>query len=204
MPRLIDKSGGFWTDFINRRKTPAQFIKQNLIPDSRIMRKVGEEAISSVKGSVKHKIVIKYLHGNLVMNSFSNGSYSNGILKRRSIDGDEYEPLKDSTLRSREWKASEGLISSNRGADFIERETSNHILNGMKVKSVNETSKTASCTIGWEGENEVIADAQDKGKEVTTQWFDKGELTVKVPAHHFIGFQKEFIDNYFDMMSQLF
>lgn len=202
MARLKDNSGGFWTEFINRRFNPSQFLRQNFIPNTKVMRKIGEEAISSVKGSNKHKIVIKRVHNNVVVHSFStHGTYPNGIIKRLSFDGEEYPELKHSTLRHREWKAEHGLIPVNRGPQFIERETSQHILNGLKVKSVNAYRKRADVTIGWQGKNEQIADVQNKGGAVTSQWFDDMK-TSEIPPHRFIGFQQQFKDNFYSIMKE--
>ncbi len=203
--RLKDNADGFWIEFINRRKSPEQFLRQNLIPDAKVMKVLGEEAISSVKGSVKHKIVVKKVaNKGVVVHSFStHGTYPYGILKRQSPNSENYPDLEDATLRHRKWKAKEGIIPSFRGKDFIERETSKHIMDGLKIKSTKETNKSASVTIGWTGENERIANVQDKGGVVTSLWFDKELKTSEIPAHHFIGFQQIFIDNFFDTFKQL-
>jgi len=199
--KLIDNSGGFWTNLIVRRKNADLAISQNLLPNSQMMRVVANEAISSIKGSTKHKIIAKLTNGELTLQSSTNGEYSYGIKKRISPDGTPYERLSNTTLRMRKWKAEHGEIPSARGADYILRETSKHIYNGLKVLSVKIGRKNAYAEIGWTGEDETIAKIQDGGDTITEHW--SGQEVV-LPPRPFRGFQQEFIDNFFNILNQVY
>jgi hypothetical protein len=215
MAKIKDNANGFWIEFIKRKGSTELFLRQNVVPDSRLMRIVGQEAISSIKGSIKHKITFKYYYGKLLLNRLSNGSYSFGITKRISPNGQPYQKLDETTLKQRILKSYIGEFEVARNKNFILRETSSHIMRGLKIKSSMQTRKASGIVIGYpDVENEKIANLQNKGGRVSTRWlfaseFDRDLIlnkmkTSEIPARPFIGFQKEFIDNYFSMMKDLF
>lgn len=192
--KIIDRSGGMWIDMIKRRKNADLVLRQRLLPDENTMRMIGEEMISSVRGSVKHKFQVAGLQSqsgvNIIVHRFSNGSYRYGILKHTSPDGTPLEPLKESTIRHREYK---GI---NRGPVFLLRETSRHIYEGLKVKFINIGKRRHEVGVGWTGENEKLVQQHEVGFVATTPFFDKSpEKGLLVPARPIRGFSRELIDN---------
>lgn len=202
--KLMDKSGGFWTNLIVRQQSGDLAIEQSLIPNERLMRKLGEEAISSIKGSVRHTIVTILVDGKLTFNTSQNGTYPYGIFKRTTPDGEPYQPLDLSTLRYREWKFEQGEADVNRGKSFILRETSTRIVGGLHIQNLRHGNITAGVDIGWDGHDEEVALLQDKGGETSTPWFDEGDRTVQIPARHFRGFQEEFMNNFYSILDEIF
>lgn len=79
-----------------------------------LKRYIGNEIISGFKGLSAKKAIVNR-EGRVTTRAA--GVYPYGISKRRSPDGTPYEPLKESTLRSRK---REGI---SRGEGFILRET---------------------------------------------------------------------------------
>jgi len=197
--RLIDNSGGIWSEIILRRKSMNLVIKQRVIPDDQLTKGLGLEAIDSVKGGPKHKFVIKSDgKGGVVFHRFTSGTYKYGIQKRISPDGKPYVELNKATIRHREFK---GIA---RGAAFILRETSSHILNGLKIlKQARAAKGGKSIEIGWIGEDEKLAQLHDKGGEVTSSWFNT-EKTSEIPARPLRGFQPEFVENFRRIMLDFF
>jgi len=198
MPRLIDRSGGVWSEIITRRKNANLVITQRVIPDERLMFMIGEEAVSSIKGSIKHKFSITSSNGKVHFARFHNGTYPYGIMKRISPDGEKFEPLSETTVKEREWSGVD------RGRPFILRRTSEHIMEGLKVLYQSRGPRGGKrVEIGWRGEDERLAILNDKGGSVTTDLFDRGPKTVNIPARPFRGFQEEFIRNFYDIMAQV-
>lgn len=190
--KIVDRSGGFWLDVFQKRKDPEVAFRQNYLPDKVATKMLAGEIISGMKGSVKHKIMVRHINGRLVISRVPNGSYSTGIMKRKSPDGTDYEPLSPVTLAIRKM---DGIT---RGAAFILRATSEHIFNGLKIKSLEFTKKGSKVAIGWTGENEVIAVQQDQGFEVKaarkTESGGLSQYTIKTPARHHIGISEETIN----------
>lgn len=192
--RIVDNSGGLWTNIIKHRMEPGMAIRQNYIPDERVTKLLAEEVISSIKGSTKHKFSVKHIAGKLVIARFGSGTYSNGILKRKSPDGTDYIPLSQTTLDIRK------IDGNNRGAAFILRETGQHIMNGLKILKLTLGPRGGKLAeIGWDGENEEIAMKQNKGfSTVTVRENKQGEkrfTTTEVPARPFIGISEELQNN---------
>ena len=190
--RLIDNSGGFWGDIIIRNVNPDMVIKQHFEPSPELMEILGDEMISAVKGSVKHTVVVEQDNdGHKTINAFGNGSYQYGILKGTDPDGEPLKPLSDNTLRIRKEEK-----QIDRGETFILRETSQHILQGLMIKSLNNKS----VVIGWTGEDEeiVIANATDREVEnpAITYWgVNAKRKKVPVPARDIRGLSDEFREN---------
>lgn len=192
--KLEDNSGGFWTDLIIHRRGASYAIKQHLIPDERFTKIIADETISAIRGSTKHKLVVERRNGKISYHLFNNGNYSEGILQGRSPDGTPYEPLSPTTLKFRKWKG----IS--RGASFILRETSQHILNGLKILSfTSRPNGGKSAEVGWTGEDAEIARAQNDGfatASPATGFAGKQTVnSVQIPARPFIGFSEELKEN---------
>lgn len=198
--KLVDKSGGFWTNIIMRKMDPAIAFRQNYIPDENITRLFAEETMSAIKGSVKHKISVTHVAGKLVVARFNNGTYSTGILKRTSPDGTPFVPLNPLTL---ELRKAEG---NNRGAAFILRATGKHIMDGLKILKLTTAPKGGKfAEIGWSGENAVIAVKQNEGFQethATVKHKSKEDgrknvtaITSVVPARPFIGISEELQNN---------
>ena len=197
MPRLIDRSGGFWTEVILKKKPMELVIRQNLIPDRRAMEMIGKEAISSIKGGRKSRLNVVMKGGRLVYHRYGSGTYPFGIQKRISPDGTPYEPLKDITLRHRKYKADLGEIPTARGESFILRETSAKIFKGVIVKRVTTTSRgIAEVVVGFL--NQKLALKHDQGGNARSPLFGKVKV-AKIPARPFIGLQKSFVDNFHKM-----
>ena len=197
--RLIDNSGGIWGEVITKKKNMNLVLKQRLIPNDALMRALGEEAISSVKGGIKHKFTLANNgRGKVVFHKFNSGTYKFGIQKRISPDGELYEELKDSTIRHREWKG------NFRGKLFALRETSLNIMKGLKIVFLARAAKGGKqVQIGWTGKSEELAQIQDQGDVVTSEWFDK-VMTSVIPARPFRGFQSEFIEHFKKIMLDFF
>lgn len=198
MPRLVDRSGGFWIEVIRKRKPVALVVKQNLLPDQRAMVMLGEEAVQSVRGGKKSRLDVSLRGGRLHYNRFSSGTYPYGIAKKASPDGTPYEPLSPGTLKHRKWKQKEGIISTARGAAYILRETSKKIFEGIAVSSISSSSRGVSSTV-IRFANPRLAEKQDRGGAVRSPWFGKVKES-KIPARPFIGFQQAFVRNFLNMM----
>lgn len=191
--RIDDKTGGFWTDIIVRKKLPEVAFKQNYTTDAVANNMLAEEAISAIKGSVKHKFSIRHVRGKLVIARFSDGKYSTGILQRKSPDGTPYAPLSETTLAMRK------ADGNSRGPAFILRETGKHIMDGLKIISRNTTRKGMKFEIGWVGEDAKRASEHNAGFGWTivyeNSFGEKRFYDVTVPARPFIGLSKEFVEN---------
>lgn len=200
----IKDSSGFWIEFIRRREGMEMFLKQSFLPDAKVMEKIGKEAISSIKGSKKNKIMIQKVGGQVVINTVPNGSYKYGIMKETSPSGFSYRRLEDSTKRFITDQRKKGALPSKVGFPILRR-TNEHIFNAMIVKTLKETWKTSACTIGFNSpENEEIAMLHHFGGEsAPTLWFDDEYVSSTIPPRRFWAFQEEFIQNFYDSMKQL-
>ncbi len=193
--KLEDNSGGFWTDLIIHKRGAAFAIKQHLIPDERFTKLIADETISAIRGSTKHKLVVERKNGKISYHLFGNGNYSEGIIQGISPDGTPYEPLSKTTLKFRKWK---GIT---RGVSFILRETSEHILNGLKILSfTSRPNGGKSVEVGWTGEDERIALLQNNGipDNPNPSSSFRGVASDRkspVPARPFIGFSEELKEN---------
>jgi len=207
--KLTDRSGGFWGDLIVRRKNADLVVKQHFQPSLELMNKLGDEAISAVKGGAKHRFEFaRTLSGGIIMHSFKSGTYRYGIAKQRSPDGIALAPLSDVTLRVRKEKG----IS--RGPAFILRETSKHIFDGLRKKFVSKKR----VEIGWDGFNEQLVDLNENDRSVenpanfifskTNLLFGGGPVVKKelppvtVPARRIRGFSDEFRDNTIEILQK--
>lgn len=198
MARLQDNSNGFWFELIRRKKNPDLVIKQRFVPNDALMRTLGNEAISSIKGSVKHKVAFSVVNNNPVFHAFASGQYPRGIIKRISPEGQPYEPLAESTIRHRKFK---GI---GRGSQFILRETSQTILAGLKIKKLTRPPQGGKrVEIGWSEVNEEIVRLQDEGGTVISEFFGK-EKESEIAPRPFRGWQPMFIDNFFAIMRQFY
>ena len=201
--RLVDRSGGFFTNLIIKKVNPDLVITQSFIPDELLMKKIGDEAISSIKGSVKHKFVVRRQNGKLVFNTFPSGSYLFGIQKRISPDGTPFQPLSKATMAIRQWKAEKGQITF-RGAAFILRETSRHIMEGLRIKYLSKSPRGGKrVEIGWTGENERIANLQNDGSAENKNPAIHSDKDAPIPARPFRGFSEEFRENFFSILRDI-
>jgi len=194
---FVDNSGGLWGKLLFSNEDIQEVI-WNAINNRKLFRYFADEMVSSVKGGPQHSFTITRKNdGKLRFARFATGSYPYGIAKRLSPDGSQYEPLKKSTLRHREWKAKVGELPTNRRGSFILRETSEHIFYGLKITNKTITDNSANFEIGWTGENQNIALKQNSGFNTgKNEWFGKDpKSNMKVPARPFIGIQKQCIDN---------
>jgi hypothetical protein len=195
--KLVDNSSGFWTDVIIRRINPDMVIRQHFEPSIELMTILGNEMISSVKGSVKHNITVGMSNeGQKTIHSFPSGSYQYGIMKQTDPDGNPLAPLSDNTIRIRREEK-----QNNRGYAFILRETSQHIFEGLKIKVLN----LKSVVIGWTGEDEqrVTENANEREVEnpAITYWHvNAKKKTVTVPARDVRGLSDEFRENFLHIM----
>jgi hypothetical protein len=198
---LRDNSGGIWTKLFQRNMSPELVLSQAYMPTDNHARIIAREIISSIKGSVRSKFSVTRQDGNLVMARHHSGSYSRGIMKQISPNGEPYKLLEDSTLNIRK------LVKNiNRSQAFILRETSIHIMNALKIKGIVGSRKYKTARIGWDGQNEQIAILQNKGGEVinpATEYFGITADNVKVEARPFIGLQPELIETFQQMVNQL-
>lgn len=201
--KLIDNSGGIWTNLITRRINPDLVIKRAIIPNEKLVKEMANEAISSIKGSIKHRFKIGRVNGELIFNKFPSGTYEYGILKRKSPDGEDWEELNPLTLKHREFKFKEGKIDQVRGKSFILRETSKHILNGLKIKKIRRKfSGGQTIEIGWDSKNEEIVRLQNDGGSVFDEWFDTFKSSF-IPSRPFRGFQKQLRENFRNILEQI-
>jgi len=193
--RLIDHSGGFWFEVIKRRKSGDMALVHRFMPDETLLRIIGEEAISSAKASVKHKLIATARRGKFMVHRFPNGKYKYGISTRTTSDGKEWPELKDSTIRHRQWK---GI---NRGKVFALRETSQHIYQGLHIKRIIMGRTKRTIEIGWRGKDEKLAMLHEQGFRTSTPWFGKpAKSAYIVPARKIRGFSRELLEN----LKQLF
>jgi hypothetical protein len=203
--KLYDNSGGFWTDIVIKRNNPQNTIKNYFLPDENSARIIGQEMISSIKGGARNQILFKRRGGKVIALSKPSGSYSFGILKRISPNGVPYEQLSHMTLWLR--KNQKGI---NRSEAFILRETSRHILDGIRILSIKNHPRSGgfTVTVGWSGENENIAEKQNSGFTAENPLNEYGIVSAKlsdveIPARPFIGFQDEFREVLEKMMNSL-
>lgn len=212
--KLRDNSGGIWGEIILKRKNPEVVLREVALPgDPRFARLMAEEAISAIKGSVKHILLVDRSQGKVQYRRVNAGnSYSTGILKRISPDGTPYPVveeggglLKESTLRHREYKQEVGDTVTSRSGAFVLRETSQHIFNGLKVKEITVTRNGARAVIGWQGENEIIALKRNRQSETgASLWFGQiPKWSKTVEARPFIGLSQEFVDVFEQFVNQL-
>lgn len=191
-----DASGGLWGELLFSNKNP-KIILNSALFNRKLYRYFADEIISSVRGGNKHSFTITRKKGKLNFVRFIKGSYPYGIKKRTSPDGSQYEPLKESTLKHREWKTKVGELPTYRKGSFILRETSQHIYYGLKVLNEVVSENGAVYEIGWDGENVDIALKQNSGfKTGGNEWFGKQpKHKADVSARPFIGIQRQCIDN---------
>lgn len=190
-----DRAGGIWTELLVRKKSPNMVCRQAFVPNKAGMRTIGNEIISAIRGSNKHKFVITRQNGRMRINTFPNGIYSTGILRHRSPDGSEMTELSDVTLRIRKY-----VKDISRGKTFLLRETSRNIYWGLHIKNVSIGNMYGHLTIGWEGEAEEIVKKQESGFEtINPAIMYLGVYTpntrVKVPPRWICGYSDELIDN---------
>lgn len=137
----------------------------------RLLCCIGQEMVNAIKGGYKR---------------MSGGErYTTGIRRQRSPDGQSHEPLLSFTLnKMRPWKEKMGIIPRARGANFILRETSQHILGGIRILSTTKNRVTVG-----------IRDA--KSREISElhnrpEGFDAklGNFSVTVPSRPHWGISK--------------
>lgn len=210
--KIVDNEGGFWTNVVLRKTTAAQAIENRVIPTSEFMRIIGKEMMNSTKGGNKHRITVgRGLGGKHTYHSFVSGTYQTGIRKRISPDGVPFAPLSETTLRIR--KEVKGIT---RGAAFILRETSKHILEGIKILKITKNSVTT----GWTGEDEKLVRLNENDRSVENpsylmnrdrvgDLFSSGSSSgrnilepVFVPARKVRGFSQELLHNLSDTINR--
>jgi hypothetical protein len=202
--KLIDNSGGFWLNIIEKRIDVELAIRQYIVPNDTLTRLIAEEVISAIRGGIKHRFTVERKNGELIFNRSSMGHYKTGILQGKSPDGSLYQALTISTLNIRR---SKGV---SRGGKYILRETDSHILNGLHI--IHQTSASRggkSVEIGWTGENADIAWKQNHGFSTENPSFEyfglepkSGNEVVTVPGREFIGLSAELIDNLESLFAQ--
>ena len=199
--RIEGKNKKFWADIIQRRADPELVFKQNYVPDVKVARMLAQESMNAIKGGVKHKFSVQHINGKLVVAKFANGSYSTGIMKRKSPDGTDFIPLSPVTLEIRKM---DGIT---RGPAFILRETGKHIMNGLKILTARETRNGSEVTVGWTGLDKIIAEDQNKGFDIEhTAQNKQSELrtwNVNVPARPFIGLSEELKSNLYSFWKKI-
>jgi len=187
--KIVDRSNGFWLNILTKRTSPEVAFEQNYMPDPTMTRLLGEEIISGMKGSTKHKFMVRHMNGKLVISRVPNGKYQTGILRRTSPDGTPYVPLSESTLAIRK------IDGNTRGPAFILRETGKHIMDGLKIITSSFGRKRSKMSIGWTGEDAEIAAKQNKGFEEArpyrTSTDELRDFSVIIPARPFIGISEE-------------
>lgn len=195
--RLVDNSGGFWGDIIIRKINPDIVVKQRLEPSLQLMTILGKEMISAVKGSTKHNITVTTSKdGVKTIHAFSSGSYKYGLIKGTDAAGNALEPLSESTLRIRDEQK-----NVQRDGKFILRETSKHILDGLKIKILNKKS----VQIGWNAKDEELVNLNATEREVEnpaiTYWgINAKRKTVHVAGREFRGLSDEFREQFIQIM----
>ena len=199
--RIEGKNKKFWADIIQRRADPELVFKQNYVPDVKVARMLAQESMNAIKGGVKHKFSVQHINGKLVVAKFANGSYSTGIMKRKSPNGTDFIPLSPVTLEIRKM---DGIT---RGPAFILRETGKHIMNGLKILSSREGRKGSEVTIGWRGENEQRAKEHNEGFSIDHSRInsrgEKSNWQIDVPARPFIGLSEELKSNLYSFWNKI-
>lgn len=192
--KLIDRSGGIWSRLIIRKASPDLVIRQSIVPDEKLTKSMASETINSIKGSTRSQFVVKRINGKLIHHRFPSGRYEYGILQRKTPEGEDYLPLKDTTLEIRKWKGVQ------RGAAFILRETSKHIFEGLKIKSFTLGPRGGKkVIIGWSGESEEIAVKQHYGDPLNLL---RGR-PAPIPPRPFRGFQRQLIETFGNIIRQI-
>jgi hypothetical protein len=189
---LLDNTG-VWTDVIKRRKSLDLAVETRYFPNTRLMKYLGEEIVSSVKGSRRHTFGFTRRNGVVVVNRFSNGTYPYGILKRTSPTGEPWPDLNSSTLRHRKYKGVK------RGPQFILRETGKKIFEGVHVKDITIGRKRARVDVGWDYEGEVLVNMFMTGfNPIDTPWYGQdapdGFADVFVEPRPVRGLQPALLD----------
>jgi hypothetical protein len=163
---------------------------------------LAKEAISSIRGSIKHTVVQIRTGSEPIVGParvayhvFPVGRYPFGMLSNTTSSGMPLRKLKQSTLRKREYEGNP------RGKEFILRATSQHIYNGLKVLSVNENS----FSVGWEGEDEIIVRKHEQGFVADTPMFDgkKQGIGAIVPPRKIRGLQTSYRENVAEILRRL-
>lgn len=200
--KLRDASGGFWSEMILNKKSATQVITQRITPNQGLMVAIGNEAISSIKAGPKHNysIVRKVgsIGGSPVYHGFGTGNYKYGIQTRTTPQGVPYTPLSEVTLKIR--REAKGIT---RGAEYILRETSKHIMQGLKVKYVSKVGGFGGgakrVEIGWSGLDEELIMMNEKNRKIPNPIKrikpDSTAPDVLVPARKVRGFSAEFVNN---------
>jgi hypothetical protein len=192
---LVDRSNGFWGELIKDRKNPRLLLTQRFGPNLQLMNILADEAISSIRGSVKHSVAIIIKNGKPTPHAFPVGRYPFGMLSNTTSTGIPLKPLKDATIRKREYEG------NTRGKEFILRATSQHIYNGLKKLKVTEES----FLVGWEGEDEEIVMKHEHGFVADTPMFEDKQQGIGaiVPPRNIRGLQIAFRENCAEILRRL-
>ncbi len=192
---LTDKSNGFWGELIIKRTIPRIVLNQRFGSNLQLMRILAKEAIYSIQGSVRHSVAIIIKNNKPTYHAFPVGRYQFGMLSNTGPGGVPLRKLKDSTIRKREFQGNP------RGEEFILRETSQHIYNGIKVLNVTDNS----FLVGWEGEDEQIVLKHEQGFVATDPMFDGKTqgIGAVIPPRKIRGLQAQFRETCAEILRRL-
>lgn len=174
-------------------------IRRHFLPSKVVTRAIAQEAISSVRGGKRNRIVFSRTQGIITFRKVRAGEYPWGIKKNISPSGEQFESLTEDTLRHRKFK------NIKRGPTFILRETSKNIYGGLKILEITKGRLRASSTIGWTGKAaELVAMFEAGFSPLDTSWFGHdppdGFSEIQVAPRRVRGFQPAFRENLYMIM----
>jgi hypothetical protein len=204
--KLTDRSGGFWTDIIVRRKNANLALSSRIVPPIEVKEAIGQEIINSIKGSVKSSYSFnRNEDGSLVMVRVPKGTYQYGLAKGTDSNGRELAPLSPVTIIIRE-----KVKNVSRKSAFILRETNQHIYDGLHIKFIagsGNISGAHKIEIGWDGFDEELVRMNEQSRMVDNPLSLMNKNTgqsfkqVQVPGRKFRGFSEELKENIIAILS---
>jgi hypothetical protein len=207
---LIDNSPTkFFTKVFLRGEDIEMSLRTSFLPDPAFMTELAKEGMNAVKGSQKSKLIVTMRDGMRTVRRVGVSTYEDGIIKASTPDGMAYHQLSESTLKIR--REVKHIV---RGAQYILRETSQHILNGLHIIRMQRNYRqSAGVSIGWSGENAEIAKRQNDGftainpmeefmtmnrAERMSTMGSGSAKDVDIPARKFMAFSREFQNNFIE------